>query len=245
MPKIRTITGTRNHPVVSHDAWLSARIALLKKEKKLTHLRDQLNEQRRQLPWEKVTKTYLFDGPDGQETLPQLFAGKHQLLVWHFMFGPDWKQGCSHCSFWADTFNGIIVHLQHCDTTMLAISQAPWSKIKPFRRRMGWSFKWVSSANTDFNFDYQASTRPEELKANKVYYNYRQIAPFSDQLPGVSAFYRDDKDQVYHTYSTYARGMDQLNAAYQFLDLTAKGRDEDWSTDHPSDWVRHHDRYED
>ena len=243
MAKIKTVSGSRNHPVVSHEAWLKARQAFLKKEKKFTRLRDRLNEERRALPWEEVEREYVFDGPDGQETLADLFDGRSQLLVWHFMFGPDWKEGCSHCSFWADTFNGNIVHLKARDTTMIAISRAPWKKIAPFKKRMGWSFKWVSSADTDFNFDFQASARPEELEAGKVFYNYRFIEPFADQLHGASAFYRDGKGRVFHTYSTYARGVDMLNGAYQYLDLTAKGRDEDWSLGHPSGWVRHHDRY--
>jgi predicted dithiol-disulfide oxidoreductase (DUF899 family) len=217
----------------------------LKEEKEFTKLRDQLNQRRRELPWEKVEKQYVFEGPDGKETLPDLFGGKSQLLVWHFMFGPDWKEGCSHCSLWADTFNGNIVHLKQRDTTMIAISRAPLNNIEPFKKRMGWTFKWVSSADTDFNFDYQASVRPEELKAKKVIYNYREIEPFSDQLHGASAFYRDSEGDVFHTYSTYARGVDMLNGTFQYLDLTAKGRDEDWSSDHPSGWVRHHDKYKD
>jgi predicted dithiol-disulfide oxidoreductase (DUF899 family) len=245
MAKIQTVSGVRNHAVVSHEAWLEARKEFLKKEKEFTKLRDQLNQQRCELPWEKVGKQYIFEGPDGTETLADLFAGKSQLLVWHFMFGPDWKEGCSHCSFWADTFNGNIVHLKQRDTTMIAISRAPLNNIEPFKKRMGWTFKWVSSADTDFNFDYQASVRPEELKAKKVFYNYREIEPFSDQLHGASAFYKDNEGDVFHTYSTYARGVDMLNGAFQYLDLTAKGRDEDWSSDHPSGWVRHHDKYKD
>ena len=243
MAKLKTHAGTKEHPVVSHEAWIEARRKLLQKEKEFTQLRDELNEQRRQLPWEKVEKTYAFDGPGGRETLAELFGGKSQLLVWHFMFGPEWKAGCSHCSFWADTFNANIVHLKARDTTMIAISRAPLSKIEPFKKRMGWTFKWVSAANTDFNFDFQASARPEELKAGKVMYNYQMQEPFSDQMHGASAFYKDG-DAVYHTYSTYARGVDMLNGAYHYLDLTAKGRDEDWSSEDASGWVRHHDRYE-
>jgi predicted dithiol-disulfide oxidoreductase (DUF899 family) len=245
MAKIQTISEVRNHTVVSHEAWLDARKEFLKKEKEFTKLRDQLNQQRRELPWEKVEKQYLFEGPNGVETLADLFAGKGQLIVWHFMFGPDWKEGCSHCSFWADTFNGNVVHLKQRDTTMIAISRAALKNIEPFKKRMGWTFKWVSSADTDFNFDYQASVRPEELKAKKVFYNYREIEPFSDQLHGASAFYRDNEGDVFHTYSTYARGVDMLNGTFQYLDVTAKGRDEDWSSDHPSGWVRHHDKYKD
>jgi len=244
MAKIKTYAGTREHAVVSHDAWMNARKEFLAKEKEFTRLRDQLNEQRRQLPWEKVEKSYVFEGPSGKVTLADLFAGKSQLLVWHFMFGPEWKQGCSHCSMWADTFNANAVHMRARDITMIAISRAPWSKIEPFRKRMGWTFKWVSSANTDFNFDYQASARPEELQGGKVLYNYQMMEPFSDQMHGCSAFYKDDDGAIYHTYSTYARGVDMLNGAYHYIDLTAKGRDEDPAAEHPSGWVRHHDRYE-
>jgi predicted dithiol-disulfide oxidoreductase (DUF899 family) len=232
-----------SHPVVAHDQWIKARKALLKKEKEFTKLRDELSEQRRDLPWEMVEKEYVFEGPDGRETLADLFDGKSQLVIWHFMFGPDWKAGCSHCSFWADSFNGNIVHLAARDTTMIAVSMAPLSKIEPFRKRMAWGFKWVSSGNTDFNYDYQAAAGPEEMKAGKVYYNYREIEPFSDQLHGVSVFHKDKNGDIFHTYSTYARGVDPLNAAYQFLDLTPNGRGEDMNSDHPSDWVRHHDKY--
>lgn len=244
MANLKTIFGIKPHKVVSHDEWIEARRQFLKKEKEFTKLRDRLNEERRALPWEQVKKEYSFDGPSGKRTLADLFNGKSQLVVWHFMFGPDWQQGCSHCSFWADGWNGVTEHLKHRDTEMIAISQAPLSKIEPFKRRMGWSFNWMSSANTDFNFDYQASTRPEELKAKKVLYNYQEMEPFSDQMHGCSTFYKDDNDDIFHTYSTYARGVDMLNVAYQFLDLTAKGRDEDWSQEHSSGWVRHHDRYD-
>ena len=240
MATLTTVFGKKNHKVVSHEEWLKARKELLKKEKEFTKLRDQLSEQRRDLPWEKVEKEYVFDGPEGKETLAELFDGKSQLVIWHFMFGPDWKAGCSHCSLWADTFNGNVVHLRAKDTTMMAISQAPLKKIEPFKKRMGWIFKWVSAADTDFNYDFHASARPEELKAKRIYYNYSEIEPFSDQLHGASAFYKDDRGDIYHTYSTYARGVDMLNGAYQYLDITAKGRDEDGS----SDWVKHHDKYE-
>lgn len=245
MANLKTALGVKPHKVVSHEEWVEARRRFLNKEKEFTRLRDELNEERRALPWEKVEKPYVFDGPKGKESLAELFDGRGQLIVWHFMFGPDWNQGCSHCSFWADGWNGVVEHLKHRDTTMLAISQAPLSKIEAFKRRMGWSFKWLSSANTDFNFDYQASARPEELKAKKVLYNYREIEPFSDQMHGCSTFYKDGQGDIFHTYSTYARGVDMLNVAYQFLDLTAKGRDEDFSQEHPSGWVRHRDRYDD
>ena len=243
MAKVETFAGTKDHMVVSQSEWIAARKTLLDKEKEFTLLRDQLNQQRRDLPWVFVEKKYVFEGPAGKETLAELFAGKSQLIVYHFMFGPDWKEGCSHCSFWADSFNGIIVHLNQRDTTMLAISRAPLKMLEDFKKRMGWSFKWVSSFDTDFNYDYQASVRPEEMKAGKVYYNYREIPPFSPECHAISAFYKDAAGEVYHTYSTYGRGVDMQNTAYQYLDLTAKGRDEDWSLDHPSSWVRHHDKY--
>ncbi len=243
MAKIKTVKGVKDHKVVKPQAWLAARKALLVKEKKFTKLRDQLNQQRRDLPWEKVEKDYSFDGPQGRESLADLFGNKSQLIIWHFMFGPDWKEGCSHCSFWADSFNGNIVHLAARDTTMLAVSRAPLKKIEPFQKRMGWSFKWVSSFNTDFNYDYQASFSPQDFKRGKAMYNYRVIEPFSDELHGVSVFYKDSQGDIYHTYSTYGRGVDMLNNAYQYMDLTAKGRNEDWSIDHPSGWVRHHDKY--
>ena len=243
MARLKTDFGVRPHAVVSHDEWMTARRAFLKKEREFTRLRDELNEARQALPWERVDKPYMFETLSGKASLADLFEGRRQLLVWHFMFGPDWQQGCSHCSFWADGWNGVVEHLKQRDTTIMAISQAPLSKIEVFRKRMGWTFSWASSGNTDFNFDYQASARPDELKAKKVLYNYQIMEPFSDQMHGCSAFYRDEDSTVYHTYSTYARGVDMLNVAYQFLDLTALGRDEDWTQPHPSGWVRHRDRY--
>lgn len=242
MAKLVTSTGTKEHKVVSEKQWIAASKALLAKEKKFTRLRDQLSQQRRNLPWVKVDKEYVFDGPKGRQTLAELFDGKKQLVVYHFMFGPDWKEGCSHCSFWADNFNGIVVHLKHRDTTLVAISRAPLKKIQVFKKRMGWSFQWLSSFNTDFNYDFHTSARPEELAAGKVNYNFRDIEPFSDELHAISTFYKDKKGDVYHTYSTYARGVDMLNTAYHYLDLTALGRDEVHSD---SSWVRHHDKYGD
>lgn len=243
MAQLKTVLGVKPHAVVSHDEWMATRRAFLKKEKAFTQARDELNEARRALPWERVEKAYVFETPRGHASLADLFEGRRQLIVWHFMFGPDWQQGCSHCSFWADGWNGVAEHLKHRETTLMAISQAPLAKIETFRKRMGWTFSWASSALTDFNFDYQASARPEELQAKQVLYNYQSMKPFSDQMHGCSAFYRDD-DAIYHTYSTYARGVDMLNVAYQFLDLTALGRDEDRSQPHPSGWIRHRDRYE-
>lgn len=237
--RLKTRNGVKKHAVVSRDAWITARKALLAKEKAFTKARDGINQQRRNLPWVRVEKEYVFDGPDGGKTLAGLFDGKSQLIVYHFMFGPGWKEGCKHCSFWADTFNGLNFHLRLRDTNMVAISRAPWKELKPFKKRMGWGFKWLSSADTDFNFDYHVSFTPGQLTKKKAFYNYKFGNPDITELVGISAFYKDDKGTVYHTYSTYSRGVDLLNAAYNYIDLTAKGRDE--NTESTQDWVRYHD----
>ena len=229
------------HTVVSRKEWLAARKTLLVKEKKFTRLRDQLSRERRQLPWVKVDKDYVFDGPKGKETLSDLFDGRSQLIVYHFMFGPDWDAGCKHCSFWADNFNGIIVHLNHRDVTMVAASRAPYSKLAAYKRRMGWNFKWVSSGDSDFNFDYHVSFTPEEEAKKKALFNYKIQDPDSSDREGASVFYKDPKGNVFHTYSTYARGIDMVNVAYHYLDLVPKGRDE--GNQGPS-WVRRHDEYD-
>jgi predicted dithiol-disulfide oxidoreductase (DUF899 family) len=231
-----------DHKVVTRQDWLQARTELLAKEKEFTHLRDQLSQQRRDLPWVRVDKEYVFDGPAGTQTLADLFAGAHQLIVYHFMFSPEWDEGCPHCSFWADNFDGIPVHLRQRDVSFVAVSRAAYPKLAAFRQRMGWRFTWVSSAGTDFNYDYGASFTPEDLASGEAYFNYRKGNPGIADREGVSAFYRDDDGQVFHTYSAYARGIDMVNGAYQFLDLTAKGRDEA-GHDNPQYWVRHHDRY--
>jgi predicted dithiol-disulfide oxidoreductase (DUF899 family) len=241
MAKIKTISGTKEHKVVSGKEWLAARKALLVKEKKFTRLRDQLNQQRRNLPWEKVGKEYIFDGPNGKETLAELFDGRSQLIVYHFMFGPGWKEGCPHCSFWVDHYDGARVHLNRRDTTLVLISRAPLKELAAFKKRMGWKLKWLSSFKNDFNFDYHVSFTPEEIKSGTLYYNYGKFKMDIDELQGVSAFYKDKSGDVFHTYSAHARGIDMLNTTYHFLDLTAKGRDEDPS--HPQDWVRFHDKY--
>jgi predicted dithiol-disulfide oxidoreductase (DUF899 family) len=233
-------TVTADHPTVSHQEWLSARTALLAKEKEFTRVRDELSRQRRELPWEKVDKLYVFEGPGGKETLAQLFEDKSQLVVYHFMFGPDWDAGCPVCSFWADNFDGIDVHLKHRDISFLAISHAPLAKLQAYKKRMGWSFKWVSSANTDFNFDYHVSFTPEEVARKKAFYNFTVQDPLSSEREGVSVFYQDPSGAVYHTYSTYARGVDILNGAYNYLDLAPKGRDE---AGRGAYWVRRHDEY--
>jgi predicted dithiol-disulfide oxidoreductase (DUF899 family) len=236
--------GSKDHAVVSHKQWLSARTAFLKKEKEFTRLRDKLSRQRQELPWEKVDKSYLFDGPSGKETLPQLFGKRSQLIVYHFMFDPSWDAGCKHCSFWADNFNGIDIHLSHRDVSFVAISRAPLAKLEAFKKRMGWTFKWVSSAHTDFNYDYQASFTPEQINSGTVFYNYAKVKMDMADREGVSAFYKDGSNTVFHTYSSYARGIDMLNGAYHFLDLVPKGRDEE-SLEFTQAWVRYHDKYED
>jgi predicted dithiol-disulfide oxidoreductase (DUF899 family) len=228
--------------VVPHAEWLAARRAFLAKEKEFTRLRDELSRRRRALPWEKVEKRYEFDSSKGRITLADLFDGRSQLIVYHFMLAPDWEEGCKSCSFWADNFNGIPIHLNHRDLTFTAISWAPLAKIDAYRKRMGWSFPWVSSHGSDFNFDYQASFTPEQVAAGKAYYNYA-IKPntVSDQV-GISVFCRNDQSEVFHTYSCYSRGVDMLNGAYHYLDLVPKGRDEG-GLDFTMAWVRRHDQY--
>jgi predicted dithiol-disulfide oxidoreductase (DUF899 family) len=240
-----TDKGMKNHAVVSRTEWLAARAAHLTKEKEFTRLRDQLSQQRRELPWVKVDKEYVFDGPKGQETLAELFGGRSQLIVYHFMFAPDWEAGCPHCSFWADNFNGVIVHLNHRDVAMIAVSRAPLQKLEAFKKRMGWNFKWVSSSATDFNFDYHVSFTPEELAKKEMFYNFAIHDDIeSSEREGVSVFYKDAKGSVFHTYSAYARGIDMLNTAYHYLDLVPKGRDET-ELEFTQAWVRRHDEYED
>lgn len=241
MAKLMTRTGSQEHEVVSPKEWLAARKKLLVAEKKLTRLHDELKQKRRDLPWEKVEKAYVFDGPDGPETLADLFAGKRQLIVYHFMFSPDWTEGCPHCSFWADHYDSVGQHLAQRDTTLVVISRAPLKTFARFKRRMGWKFKWLSSAQNSFNYDFRVSFTPEDIEAGNVVYNYAKSGMDMEDLPGLSAFYKD-RAAVYHTYSTYARGIELVNATYNFLDLTAKGRDE--NPKRPMDWVRYHDRYQ-
>ncbi len=231
-----------NRLVVSHEKWISARTVFLVKEKEFTRLRDELSRQRRELPWEKVDKQYVFHGPNGEETLAELFEGRSQLIVYHFMFSPDWDEGCPHCSFWADHFDGMGVHLNHRDVTFVAISRAPMAKIDPFKKRMGWKFKWLSSFQSDFNYDYQISFTPKEIESKQAFYNYSKTDLDSPEREGLSVFYKDKNDALFHTYSCYARGIDLLNGTYNFLDLAPKGRDED-RLEFPQAWVRHHDKY--
>ncbi|WP_201376246.1 DUF899 domain-containing protein [Ktedonobacter robiniae] len=232
----------KNHLIVSHEEWLSARKALLAREKELTRLRDELSRQRRAIPWEKVDKRYVFEGPDGQQTLADLFEQRSQLIVYHFMFAPEWDEGCKSCSFWADSFNGSVGHLKQRDVSFVAISRAPLTKIEPFKQRMGWSFKWVSSFHNDFNYDYQASFTSEEASSGTAFYNYVKTNPGSLDREGASVFYKDESGAIFHTYSCHARGIDMLNAAYNYLDLVPKGRDEE-SLEFTQAWVRYHDRY--
>src|SRR5262245_2222883 len=241
MPKIKTVRGIENRKVVSQKEWIAARKKLLLKEKRFSKTRYEYNIQRRKLPWIKIEKEYVFDGPTGKMTLGDLFGGKSQLLIYHFMFGPGWGEGCPHCSFWADHFDSVSNHIGQRDTTFAVVSRAPWREIDPFRRRMGWKFRWVSSFNTDFNFDFDVSFMPEQIKSGVLPYNYGRIKMKIDELQGVSAFYRDRNGDIYHTYSSYARGIDLMNTTYNFLDLTAKGRDEKPGA--AQDWVRYKDKY--
>lgn len=233
-----------NHPVVSADRWVAERKTLLAREKELTRLRDQIARERRALPWVRIEKDYAFDAPEGRRALAELFEGRRQLLVQHFMLGPGWEQGCPSCSFMADHIDGMHVHLAHRDVTLLVVSRAPLAEIERFRRRMGWQFKWVSSHGSDFNRDFGVSFTPQERTRGQgeVYYNYG-MQPFpAEEAPGLSVFYRDDAGEIFHTYSTYGRGVEVMMGTYNLLDLTPKGRDE--NPGHGMDWVRHHDRYE-
>jgi predicted dithiol-disulfide oxidoreductase (DUF899 family) len=238
----KTELNEMNHPrVVSAAEWLVARKDLLTREKQFTRLRDELSRHRRALPWVKIDKMYLFEGPKGKETLADLFDGRSQLIVYHFMFGPGWEEGCKSCSYLADHFDGANRHLPHRDVTFVVISRAPFAEIQKYQKRMGWRFKWLSSHGNDFNFDYQVSFTKEDEKKNKVYYNYRTEEFISDELPGLSVFYKNEDGDVFHTYSAYARGLDILVGTYNFLDLVPKGRDE--NPDATMDWVRRHDEY--
>jgi predicted dithiol-disulfide oxidoreductase (DUF899 family) len=235
--------STDKHRVVSRDEWVAERKTLLAHEKELTRLRDQIARERRALPWVRIDKNYVFDAPEGRRTLAELFEGRRQLLVQHFMFAPGWEQGCPSCSFMADHSDGMNVHLAHRDVTLVAVSRAPLADIERFRQRMGWRFKWVSSHGGDFNYDFGVSFTPEEQATNEVTYNYGKQPFESQELPGISVFYKDDAGDVFHTYSTYRRGVEAMMGTYNLLDLTPKGRDED-NLSFTMEWVRHHDRYE-
>src|SRR5262245_17531150 len=232
------------HKVVSRDEWIASRKELLREEKEFTRLRDRLSQKRRDLPWERVDKPYVFEGPNGKETLPQLFDGRSQLVVYHFMYGPDSETPCKSCSFWADNFERNVVHLAHRDVTMIAVSRAPLQKLEAFKRRMGWTFKWVSSAGCDFNHDYQVSFTPEEIAKGEGYYNYAMQKSSMAERPGISVFYKAGDGAVFHTYSCYSRGLDMMNAAYHYLDLVPKGRDEAEQRPYSMAWVRFRDSYD-
>jgi predicted dithiol-disulfide oxidoreductase (DUF899 family) len=236
------------HKVVTHDEWLAARKKHLAKEKEFTRLRDQLSRERRGLPWERVEKEYVFEGENGRRSLSEVFEGRGQLVVYHAMFDPDtagertsWTTdaACFVCSFWMDNFNGIAIHLNHRDITMVAVSRAPYEKIAAYKQRMGWTFPWYSSAGSDFNFDYRVSFTLDQLNAGEVEYNYRPAQWSGSEAPGISVFLKEE-GQLYHTYSTYERGLDMLNVAYHYMDLVPKGRDEG---DRGASWVRRRDEY--
>jgi predicted dithiol-disulfide oxidoreductase (DUF899 family) len=240
MQTIKAITG---HKAVSREEWIAARKELLTKEKESTRLRDQLSAERRKLPWVKVEKQYVFDGRDGKETLADLFDGRSQLVIYHFMFGPDWQEGCPSCSFMSDHIDGARAHLAARDVTLVMVSRAPLVKIEAFKKRMGWQFKWVSSYRSDFNADFHVYFTKDEIAQGKVNYNYTMQEFPSAEAPGLSVFYKDRRGgDIFHTYSTYGRGLDPLIGTYTILDLVPKGRDED-RLGFAMEWVRYHDRY--
>jgi predicted dithiol-disulfide oxidoreductase (DUF899 family) len=231
------------HKIVSREQWIEARKALMAREKALTQAREALSEQRRSLPWVKVDKDYVFDGPHGKVALADLFKGRPQLVVQHVMFAPEWDAACKSCSFWADGFERMVPHLAARDTTMAAVSRAPVAKLEAFKTRMGWTFDWVSSGNNDFNGDYGVTFTRGEIDTGKPLYNFGTTPIYGEELPGISVFYREQDGTVFHTYSTFARGLDMMNAAYQYLDLTPLGRHED-GLSFPMEWVRLRDRYQ-
>ncbi|HET7848646.1 MAG TPA: thioredoxin family protein [Pseudolabrys sp.] len=231
------------HAVVSQEKWIAARKALLAKEKEFTRARDELSRQRRELPWVRIDKSYVFDTPEGRKTLADLFEGRSQLIVYHFMLGPGWIQGCPSCSYLADHFDGAAMHLAQRDVMLSVVSRAPLAEIEAYKKRMGWRFPWSSSFGNDFNYDFHVSFTKEEMASKKAYYNYA-IGEFpSEEAPGMSVFYKNDAGEIFHTYSAYARGLDILVGTYNFLDHAPMGRDEDalpWSMA----WVKRHDEYE-
>lgn len=241
------------HAVVSKDEWMEARKRFLAKEKEFTRMRDQLSAERRALPWMRVDKDYTFDGPNGRETLAQLFGDRSQLIVYHFMFAPEWDVGCKSCSFWADNFNGITAHLRQRDVAFAAIARAPLAKLQAFARRLGWTFKWVSSQGTDFNYDFEVSFQPDVLARGEATYNFAKLSSFRSggvilnlapsDMPGISVFAKDESGAIYRTYSTYGRGLDMMNTAYHYLDLVPKGRDEA-GLPHTMAWVKLRDEYD-
>lgn len=235
-------TQTTNR-VVSKEEWLEARKVLLEKEKELTKMYDGVRELRAQLPWLKVEKEYIFDGENGKESLSDLFQGRSQLIVQHFMFAPEWEEGCVGCSFQADHVDGARMHLEPHNVSFVAISRAPYKVIEAFKKRMGWKFKWVSSYENDFNFDYNVSFTEEQVNFGKGTYNFREQSIDMPELPGTSAFYKDESGQLFHTYSCYERGLELAVTTYVYLDIAPKGRNETGPDFSLTDWVRHHDKY--
>lgn len=241
---VKMSTGTVDNPkTVSREEWLVARKKLLTREKQLTRERDAVAAERRQLPWVKVEKNYVFDSPSGRKTLADLFDGKSQLIVYHLMFGPEWKEACPSCSFNMDHTDGALAHLAQRDVSFAAVSRAPWPKIEAFKNRLGWKFNWVSSYGSDFNYDYRVSFTPEQLAKGRVEYNFDLVGFPGAEAPGISVFYKDKAGNIFHTYSAYARGSESTMNAYNYLDLVPKGRDED-GLRFTMSWLRHHDRYD-
>jgi predicted dithiol-disulfide oxidoreductase (DUF899 family) len=232
----------QNSKVVSHAKWVAASKQFLAKEKEFSHLRDEISRQRQDLPWEKVQKNYVFEGPNGNVSLADLFGNKSQLIVYHFMFGPEWSEGCPGCSFLGDHFDGGLAHLAARDVAFVAISRAPLAKLEAFKKRMGWNFNWVSSNTSDFNFDYNVSFTPEQIAKSEGTYNFEPKKGKEEELPGASCFYKDEAGNIYHTYSSFGRGLDQMINTYNWLDIAPKGRDEA-NIKPPMSWVRHHDKY--
>ena len=243
MAKLNTFAGVKEHKVVTQKGWLAVRKRLLVKEKRFSKVRDQLNQERRALPWVKVEKEYVFDTPKGKRKLADLFEGRSQLVVYHFMFGPDWEEGCPSCSILGDHIDGSVVHLANRDVTLIAVSRAPLAKIEGFQKRMGWRFKWASSFRSEFNRDYQVSFTKEEVEKKELYYNFSKGSFPSEEAPGLSVFYKNENGEVFHTYSSYGRGVEPLMGVYSYLDLTPRGRHEE-GLPYPMAWRRHHDRYE-
>lgn len=231
---------TKTNPIASREQWLQARLRLLEKEKQLTRLRDELSAERRALPWLRVDRSYTFAGPDGPRTLPELFGGHGQLLVYHFMFAPDWDAGCRGCSFWADGFDRMVPHLAARDVQLVAISRGPLAKLRAYASRLGWTFPWYSSGDGDFNYDFEVSFRAADVARGAARYNYAPFSGDGTDRPGVSVFARDERGAVYHTYGAFARGIDAFNPAYQYLDLVPKGRDEA-GLPMPASWWRRRD----
>lgn len=240
MANITSVFSIANPNIVSHEEWLVARKKLLEKEKAFSHLRDQLTAEQRALPWVKIEKDYIFEGATGKESLADLFEHRSQLIIYHFMFAPGWKEGCDGCSFLADHFDGANLHLANHDVTLIAVSRAPWQEFQAYKKRMDWQFKWVSSYGSDFNQDFHVTPTAEEINAGRYYYNYQYHEGEGGESHGISVFYKNDAGEIFHTYSSYARGGDILINTYNFLDITPKGRNEK----EIMDWMRRHDEYE-